>query len=86
MIRERTIHGSTVDRIPLVEMGRFPIRLPEGEKLDRLAGQLLPLRKRIEENQEMSRTLAALRNTLLPKLISGELRVKAAEKMIEAEA
>jgi len=34
----------------------------------------------------MSRTLAALRNTLLPKLISGELRVKAAEKMIEAEA
>jgi type I restriction enzyme S subunit len=31
-----------------------------------------------------SRTLAALRNTLLPKLISGELRVKDAERFLEA--
>ncbi len=31
-----------------------------------------------------SRTLAALRDTLLPKLISGELRVKDAEKFMEA--
>jgi type I restriction enzyme S subunit len=30
-----------------------------------------------------SRTLAALRDALLPKLISGELRVKDAEKFIE---
>ncbi len=29
-----------------------------------------------------SRTLAALRDTLLPKLISGELRVKDAEKFV----
>jgi type I restriction enzyme S subunit len=28
-----------------------------------------------------SRTLAALRDTLLPKLISGELRVKDAERL-----
>jgi len=32
-----------------------------------------------------SRTLAALRDTLLPKLISGELRVKDAEKFIGRE-
>ncbi len=31
-----------------------------------------------------SSTLATLRDTLLPKLISGELRVKQAEKQIEA--
>lgn len=29
------------------------------------------------------RTLGALRGTLLPKLISGELRVKDAEKFVE---
>jgi type I restriction enzyme, S subunit len=29
-------------------------------------------------------TLAALRDTLLPKLISGELRVKDAERLVEA--
>jgi type I restriction enzyme S subunit len=33
-----------------------------------------------------SRTLAALRDALLPKLISGELRVKDVEKSIEAAA
>jgi type I restriction enzyme S subunit len=30
-----------------------------------------------------SRTLAALRDTLLPKLISGELRVNACESLVE---
>ena len=30
-----------------------------------------------------SRTLAALRDTLLPKLISGELRVRDAERVVE---
>jgi len=35
---------------------------------------------------EESRTLAALRDTLLPKLISGELRVKDAEKFLHLGA
>jgi type I restriction enzyme S subunit len=34
-------------------------------------------------NEQQSRTLAALRDTLLPKLISGELRVKDAERVVE---
>ena len=33
-----------------------------------------------------SRTLAALRDALLPKLLSGELRVPAAAKLVEANA
>lgn len=32
-----------------------------------------------------SRTLAGLRDTLLPKLISGELRVRDAERLVERE-
>jgi type I restriction enzyme S subunit len=35
---------------------------------------------------EQSRTLAALRDTLLPKLISGELRVNDAEKLVREVA
>jgi len=31
-IRARTVHGSTVDRIPLLEMPNFPIRIPEYAK------------------------------------------------------
>jgi type I restriction enzyme S subunit len=37
-------------------------------------------------NREQSRTLAALRDTLLPKLISGEIRIKDAEKQIAETA
>ena len=39
--------------------------------------------ERIVVDKHESRTLAALRDTLLPKLISGELRVKDAERIIE---
>jgi type I restriction enzyme, S subunit len=44
---------------------------------DRVAG---PLVARMTECLHESRTLAALRDTLLPKLISGELRVRDAER------
>ncbi|RPE62885.1 type I restriction enzyme S subunit [Tibeticola sediminis] len=38
----------------------------------------------VEKNEQESRTLAQLRDTLLPKLISGALRVKDAERFLEA--
>jgi type I restriction enzyme, S subunit len=41
------------------------------------------LRQRLTVNVRESRTLATLRDTLLPRLISGELRVKHAEKFLE---
>jgi type I restriction enzyme, S subunit len=42
-----------------------------------------PLDDRLEVNARESRTLASLRDTLLPKLISGELRIRAAERFVE---
>jgi type I restriction enzyme S subunit len=50
------------------------------EAFDRLAR---PLYRKVVANERESRTLAALRDTLLPKLISGELRVKDAEKFLD---
>ncbi|MGA7949803.1 MAG: restriction endonuclease subunit S [Thiobacillaceae bacterium] len=50
------------------------------QMFDQLARQLYD---RIVANECESRTLATLRDTLLPKLISGELRVRAAERLIE---
>ena len=41
-----------------------------------------PILNAVAENQHESRTLANLRDTLLPKLISGELRVKDAEAFL----
>jgi type I restriction enzyme S subunit len=44
--------------------------------------QVRPLYKRIVGSERESRALAALRDTLLPKLISGELRIKDVERII----
>ncbi|MBK7251599.1 MAG: restriction endonuclease subunit S [Gammaproteobacteria bacterium] len=56
-----------------------PIRVvspavPVMQAFDRV---LRPMYRKVVEQQRESRTLAALRDTLLPKLISGELRVRA---------
>ena len=42
------------------------------------------LRASMEANLERANNLATLRDTLLPRLISGKLRVPEAEKMVEA--
>jgi type I restriction enzyme S subunit len=43
-----------------------------------------PMMESILERAVQSRTLASIRDTLLPKLISGELRIEDAEKFAEA--
>jgi type I restriction enzyme S subunit len=48
--------------------------------------QVTPLLDRILANRRESRTLAATRDLLLPRLMSGELRVKDAERAIEVAA
>jgi type I restriction enzyme S subunit len=58
---------------------------PNHALVERFALSTAPLIARVAVNGRESRTLAALRDTLLPKLISGELRVNGAEPYI-AEA
>jgi type I restriction enzyme, S subunit len=82
-IRQRTIHGSTVDRIPLKEMENFPIRVPTGPSMENLGQKLSALWDMIERNQQESRTLAQTRDLLLPKLMSGEIRIRDAETFVE---
>jgi type I restriction enzyme S subunit len=45
---------------------------------------IAPLFDQLVSNAQQSRSLAQLRDTLLPKLISGELRVPDAERIIGA--
>jgi type I restriction enzyme S subunit len=54
-----------------------------GPECDRLIDVLDALNDRIALSDGESMTLSALRDTLLPKLISGELRVKDAERIVE---
>jgi len=52
--------------------------------IERFSKAVKPLLNKLAANNYESRTLAALRDTLLPKLISGELRVKEASRLAEA--
>jgi len=51
--------------------------------LDTFSDQMSSIHNRVLFNQRESRTLSALRDTLLPKLISGELRLSDVEKILE---
>ncbi|WP_439082317.1 restriction endonuclease subunit S [Streptomyces sp. WL006] len=85
-IQRRTVHGATVDRIPLKEMGAWPIHLPvEGERLA-LSCALRALHADIEHRARENDTLTALRDTLLPHLVTGKIRVKDAERIVEDAA
>jgi type I restriction enzyme S subunit len=75
----------------LADGGAYPAVRPElvaatriacpGDKvLERFSLDAHPLLTKIAHNERESRTLAALRDALLPKLIAGELRVKDAER------
>jgi len=57
VIRSRTVHGSTVDRIPLAQMPEFPIRLPSIRTQKAIAHILGSLDDKIELNRRMSKTL-----------------------------
>jgi type I restriction enzyme, S subunit len=50
---------------------------------ERASSTLAALRQRAESGMSESRTLAALRDKLLPKLVSGELPLRAAERAVE---
>ncbi|MEW6416594.1 MAG: restriction endonuclease subunit S [Nitrospirota bacterium] len=45
--------------------------------------KVAPLFKNIQVNKDQSRTLASIRDALLPKLLSGEIRVKDAGRFVE---
>ena len=83
VLQQRT-HGSVFDTITRDTLAGVNTIVPPDRLVDefeRLAG---PSLRRIYRNLLQSRALAALRDALLPKLISGELRVKDAEKFMEA--
>ncbi|NDP64315.1 restriction endonuclease subunit S [Polaromonas sp.] len=64
VIRQRTIHGSTVDRIPLVEFGTFPISVPPLDVQKEAVGILRALDDRITLLRETNTTLEAIAQAL----------------------
>jgi type I restriction enzyme S subunit len=72
-------NGSTFLEISKSNFRPIPIATPTVDVINAFDKQVRPLYEKIVEHEIQSRTLAELRDTLLPKLISGEMRVKEAE-------
>ena len=73
-------------RVPAESLSHFLIAVPSSG-VAKLLGQLInPLFARASAASNECRALASLRDTLLPKLISGEFQIKQAAKLAEAAA
>ena len=73
-------------RVPSDCFNTFLLAVPPptvARRFDELTG---PLMAKIKSNSNETRTLSTLRDTLLPKLLSGELRVKTAQVLTEETA
>ncbi|MFM2043677.1 MAG: hypothetical protein RLY86_2253 [Pseudomonadota bacterium] len=70
-------------RADVGQIARYAMAIPAREVLwNELSKAIGPLVDAIKANTEESRTLATLRDLLLPKLVSGEIRVKDAEGIV----
>lgn len=59
-----------------------PVVCPPREVIGHFSKIAKPIQSRYAASERESRTLTALRDTLLPKLISGEPRIKDAERIV----
>ena len=74
---EATETATTVIHIGKNDIDRFTVIIPDAPVVEAFKRQCQPWYDQIVANKQQSRTLAALRDTLLPKLLSGELSVAA---------
>ena len=76
-------NGTTVNMLPLDALQKPPIVCPPGSLVEAFEALAVNATQRCEELLLESRTLASLRDLLLPQLISGELRIKDGERLME---
>ena len=79
-------HGSIFDTITTSTFEATNVLLAPEEVLLAFDQRVIPLFQKVHANLLQSRALATLRDTLLPKLLSGELGVSTAAEQIEAQA
>ncbi|MCX7819354.1 MAG: restriction endonuclease subunit S [Kiritimatiellae bacterium] len=75
--------GTKMPRTSWTDMARYELALPPDSVVEVFGKTTCPWLERIIRGIHEARTLAALRDALLPKLISGEIRVKDAERFLE---
>ena len=78
--------GSSGSTMPIVNKGVFsklPILGPSEDTLEMYNQYSFPILAKIENSSYQIQSLTKLRDTLLPKLISGELHIPDTEKLLD---
>ena len=75
--------ATTVIHLGKNDIDRFRVVVPNPKILESFGTVAEPIYVRIVENKKTAFSLSALRDTLLPRLISGQLRLPEAEEMVE---
>ena len=84
-IIEASKTGTTgMTMLNISKLREFPVLWPGIALAETYGGAVASFWQRINVNDVMSRNLAAIRDSLLPKLISGEIRVTDAERILAA--
>ena len=75
--------ATTMGHIQRYHLSNAYVAIPPQEPLGQMDKKIGSIMGEIIQNNIQSRTLASIRDSLLPKLVSGEIRVKDAEKFVE---
>ena len=77
--------ATTMGHIQRYHLSNAFVAIPPQEELDQLDKVITPLVEHMVANNLKSRTIVEIRDVLLPKLLSGEIRVEDAEKFVEVK-
>lgn len=83
LLVKNTVQGATVNRIALKEFPSYQVLVPPVSLQMAFHDAVSSLWAKIHKNQENATTLATLRDTLLPRLISGKLRLPEAQDAVQ---
>ena len=75
-LMQNIVTGAVIPRIVLKDFRKFPIQLPPKDLQDKAVKIVKPIFEKCWENNRQIQTLENLRDSLLPKLMSGEIRVQ----------
>ncbi len=76
--------GAAQPFVSNTDVAGLPIIWPGEKVVSKFSKMLMPLMLKVEGNQSETETLAITRDLLLPKLMSGEIRVQDAEREVAA--
>lgn len=80
---ERLSNGAKMPRVSWADLANYAVVIPDESTAAAFTALVSPLFERIKAGAESIRTLASLRDTLLPRLISGQLRLPESQRQID---